>query len=151
MDQTMNEMQSRPNGKSTVFLRRFAVLCILALLLFCSPSAVGSRPAAAYPVPEDGKVENGSYINEYFGLRYPLLPHWTEDLEGPSPSTTGYYSLSALKLEGPTAATMLIAAQDNFFAAQPAKNPLDFLTQMKQHLDSSLSVPGPPVLLQIAG
>jgi hypothetical protein len=104
-----------------------------------------------YPAPEDGRIKNGVYTNEYFGLRYPLPANWTEDLSGPEPSVSGYYSLAALKPAGTLGATILIAAQDNFFSSEPAASAKEFLAQMKQHLDSSLSAPAAPSELTMAG
>ena len=97
--------------------------------------------AAKYPDPEDATVKNGVFQDDYFGLRYPLPPGWVEDLKGPEPSASGYYSLAALKPEGELVATMQISAQDNFFAAEPMKDATDFLNAMKKGLDASLSAP----------
>src|SRR5215471_17726147 len=71
---------------------------------------------SAMPNPEDGKVANGVYANTYFDLSYPLPPGWTEGLGGPDPSHSGYYSLRTLIPHGELNATILIAAQDAFFA-----------------------------------
>jgi hypothetical protein len=68
--------------------------------------------------PEDGKVEAGHYRNDYFKLAYQLPADWSEDREGPPPSYSGYYVLAALKGAG-RAGTMVIAAQDQFFAEAP--------------------------------
>jgi hypothetical protein len=126
---------------------QIAILCVAALIFvavslvfFASLAAAGSDLTAGYPVPEGGGIKNGVYANEYFGLRYPLPANWTEDLSGPEPSVSGYYSLVALKPTGPLDATILIAAQDNFFTAEPAASAMEFLAQMKQHLDASASL-----------
>jgi hypothetical protein len=74
---------------------------------------------SALPIPEDGTVSNGRYANRYFDLSYPLPPGWGEGLAGPDPSDTGYYVLSSLAPAGEPDATILIAAQDVFFAAKP--------------------------------
>src|SRR5262249_21357660 len=65
--------------------------------------------------PEDGKMEAEQYSNEYFKLTFRLPAGWNGDHEGPPPSNSGYYVLTALKGIG-RAGTMLIAAQDQFFA-----------------------------------
>src|ERR1700757_4386786 len=70
-------------------------------------------------LPEGGKVRGGMYVNDYFDLSYPLPEGWTEGLPGPDPSDTGYYVLSSLNPQSEVNATVLIAAQDMFFAAQP--------------------------------
>jgi len=78
----------------------------------------GAVPSAM-PTPEGGAVVNGRYSNRYFDLSYPLPEGWTEGLAGPQPSGTGYYVLSSLAPTGELDATMLIAAQDMFFAPKP--------------------------------
>ena len=65
----------------------------------------------------------------------------SEDLKGPEPSASGYYSLAALKPEGELVATMQISAQDNFFAPAPITDATGFLDAMKKGLDASLSAP----------
>jgi hypothetical protein len=74
---------------------------------------------SAMPNPEDGAVENGRYANRYFDLSYLLPPGWTAGLAGPDPSETGYYVLSSLVPTGERDSTILITAQDMFFAAKP--------------------------------
>src|SRR6266849_891523 len=73
---------------------------------------------SSLPIPEDGKVANGTYVSDYFDLSYPLPEGWTEGLPGPDPSDTGYYVLSTLVPKSELSATTLIAAQDMFFAAK---------------------------------
>jgi len=130
---------------------RIRFLWLASLLVCVSFASAATDLTSGYPVPEDGRVKNGVYTNEYFGLRYPLPTNWTEDLSGPEPSVSGYYSLAALKPAGILDATILIAAQDNFFSPEPAASAKEFLAQMKQHLDSSLSAPAAPSELKIAG
>jgi hypothetical protein len=128
-------------------LRR--VFAAAGLVLFaCSAQ---SEVPAKYPDPEDGAVKNGVFQDDYFGLRYPLPVAWVEDLRGPEPSSTGYYSLAALKPEGEFVATMQISAQDNFFAPEPIKDATDFLTAMKKHLDPSLSAPDAVAPVEVGG
>ncbi|MGB0002250.1 MAG: energy transducer TonB [Candidatus Acidiferrales bacterium] len=97
--------------------------------------------AAKYPDPEDATVQNGVFQDDYFGMRYPLPSGWVEDLKGPGPSASGYYSLAALKPKGELVATMQISAQDNFFGSEPAKDATSFMNAMKKGLDVSLSAP----------
>jgi hypothetical protein len=123
-----------------------------AAFVATAPSGLkAGLPAERYPVPEGGTVSRGIYQNEYFGMRYPLPAGWTEDVKGPPPSVSGYYSLAALKPSASLAATLLIAAQDNFFAPYSAKSATDFLNQMKEELDHSLAAPDAPVSMKIAG
>jgi hypothetical protein len=69
--------------------------------------------------PEDGKIANGAYTSRYFDLSYPLPQGWTEGIPGPDPSHSGYYVLSTFTPTGELTGTILIAAQDMFFAAKP--------------------------------
>jgi Gram-negative bacterial TonB protein C-terminal len=87
-------------------------------------------------LPEDGKVVGGTYVNDYFDLSYPLPEGWTEGLRGPDPSDTGYYVLRELIPESELSATIMIAAQDMFFAPKSysdvAKMVGDFRQAMSQ-------------------
>jgi hypothetical protein len=74
--------------------------------------------ASADDRPEDGKVSDGRYKNDYFGLSYRLPPEWTVGEAGPDPSQSAYYVLSTLVPEGDPSATIMIAAQDIFFAGE---------------------------------
>jgi hypothetical protein len=123
----------------------------IAGVLASSETVKGNLNTEAYPVPEGGTISNGIYQNSYFALRYPLPAGWTEDVKGAPPSTTGYYSLVALKPKGPLTATVLISAQDNFFSTGTAQSALDFLMQMKEHLDPSLAGVAPFVVTNFPG
>jgi hypothetical protein len=68
--------------------------------------------------PHEGTVTNGIYTNTYFNLSYPLPSGWTEGTAGPDPSRTGHYVLSRLIPIGEPEGSILIAAQDRFFAAK---------------------------------
>jgi hypothetical protein len=70
------------------------------------------------PRPHEGRVANGIYTNKYFDLSYLLPSGWTEGMAGPDPSHSGYYALSTLMPIGETTGSILIAAQDTFFAAK---------------------------------
>ena len=123
--------------------------CTLALLLILT--AARAQVAPEDPNPEDGKVQKGAYDNPYFGLHYPLPAGWSEDLKGPVPSISAYYSLVSLKPDGTLTATLLISAQDDFFAVPPVNSAIEFLKQMNDHLDPSLSAAEPPTEMEIAG
>jgi len=101
------------------------VTCVVALLgggLAWRYGAVilnyGAVPSSQ-PNPEDGTVTNAAYRNAYFDLSYPLPEGWTEGLPGPEPSHSAYYVLGTLVPNGELTATILIAAQDMFFADDP--------------------------------
>jgi hypothetical protein len=77
---------------------------------------------SATAIPDDGAVANGRYTNKYFNLSYPLPQGWAAGLAGPDPSETGYYVLSSLVPTGELDGTILIAAQDMFFATKPNRD-----------------------------
>jgi hypothetical protein len=108
-------------------------LAVLACLCAALPVAhrSASLPAAN---PEDGKVVSRKYVNEYFAMAYPLPSGWGEDREGPAPSYTGYYVLSALKSGGGRAGTMLIAAQDQFFAVDLSSRAQEMVERFRRRL-----------------
>src|SRR5262245_55033485 len=68
------------------------------------------------PNPDDGKVSSGVYTNAYFDLAYPLPAGWIEGEAGSPPSQSGYYVLSTLVPKDEFTGTILITAQDLFFA-----------------------------------
>jgi hypothetical protein len=84
------------------------------------------------PVPEDGKVLSGTYVNDYFDLSYPLPEGWTEGLAGPDPSDAGYYVLSSFVPKSEVNATILIAAQDMFFASKSYGKVVEMVGDFRQ-------------------
>lgn len=91
---------------------------LLVLGLAQCALAARAQDAALGPFdPEDGRIDDGTYVNRYFGVSYPLLPGWAEGVAGPQPSHRGYYVLSLMLGPGERGGMMLIAAQDTFFAA----------------------------------
>jgi hypothetical protein len=88
--------------------------------------------AAQVPLPEDGKVLDGIYVNDYFDLSYPLPEGWTEGLPGPGPSDAAYYVLRELIPQSEPNAAILIAAQDMFFAPKPHGNVVEMVGDFRQ-------------------
>jgi hypothetical protein len=84
--------------------------------------------------PEDGNLVEGRYTNEYFKLVYSLPSGWSKDRQGPAPSYSGYYVLMALKGGGGRDGTMLIAAQDQFFATDPPISAAQMVEQFRRRL-----------------
>jgi Gram-negative bacterial TonB protein C-terminal len=83
-------------------------------------------------LPENGKVLGGTYVNDYFDLSYPLPDGWTEGLPGPDPSDSGYYVLSSLNPQSELNATVLIAAQDMFFASKPHSDVAEMVRDLRR-------------------
>ena len=66
--------------------------------------------------PEDAHVTDSVFVSDYFDLSYRVPEGWTEGLAGPMPSQSGYYVLGTWVPKGEFAGTILVAAQDTFFA-----------------------------------
>jgi hypothetical protein len=117
----------------------------------------GAWPSAsdfATPLPEGGKIANGAYKNQYFGLTYPLTPDWTEKYSGPPPSDGGYYVLAQIrpadKFKRSSKGSILIVAQDMFFTLAPAGNALELINYNREVLSTDYKVEQPPTLVRIA-
>jgi hypothetical protein len=96
---------------------------LYASVVVCLAGGLAWRFGAApsrFADPEDGRVTDGVYGNDYFDLAYPLPPGWREGIAGPPPSRSGYYVLAALDAKDESAGTILITAQDMLFAAEPS-------------------------------
>jgi hypothetical protein len=99
----------------------------------------GAWPSAsdpATPVPERGRLADGGYRNDYFGLSLRYSARWRPGLEGPPPSDTGSYVLAqivpARGFETKKPGYLLITAQDIFFSASRANSTpelIDFATE----------------------
>jgi len=88
------------------------------------------------PVPEEGRIAHGAYVNEYFDLSYPLPEGWTEGDPGPDASDAGYYVLHSLIPKSELTATILIAAQDMFFAEKPNDNMAEMARDFRQAMST---------------
>jgi len=119
------------------YISRKPWLIALAALAMLISAKSGAQ--TKYPEPENATVRDGVFRDAYFGLTYPLPAGWVEDIKGPEPSASGFYSLAALKPRDDFSATIQIAAQDNFFAEPPFNGAADFLAAMKRGLDASLA------------
>jgi|HubBroStandDraft_1064217.scaffolds.fasta_scaffold00034_18 hypothetical protein len=102
------------------------------------------------PLPEAGRVADGAYSNSYFGLRYILLPHWTEHYSGPPPSDSGYYVLAQIEPEVSRLGHILVAAQDLFFSPTAANSALELMTYASGHLGADYKVERAPTEVRIA-
>jgi hypothetical protein len=104
-------------------MRRLLVLSLAIGLVGWIAWSYGSvsrgAVTSATPNPEDVAVASGRYVNTYFDVSFPLPRGWAEGLTGPEPSENGYYVLGSLVPTGEHDATILIAAQDRFFADKP--------------------------------
>lgn len=102
---------------------------VSALILTLAAGAARAEDAD----PETGKIVDGTYQNSYFGLTLPLPPGYGAGLEPARPSNNGYYVLSTPKQQTGTAAgTILIAAQDDFFAFKPLANAMELAGDLQR-------------------
>jgi hypothetical protein len=110
-------------------------LSLSALLLGATVAtaiAADAAPDRSIANPEDGTVADGAYASAYFDLAYPLPPGWTAGLKGPPPSNSGYYVLNTPAPEGEPRGTILIAAQDLFFAAKPMADAMALVADLRR-------------------
>jgi len=107
------------------------------------------------PLPEEGGVAQNVYRNRYLGLSYPLPSGWSEAFKGPPPSDRGNYVLVELtpspSFKGPAKGTVLVSAQDMFFALTPAGNAMEMVKLNREHLPEYYAVERPPSEVTIAG
>jgi hypothetical protein len=117
--------------------------------------AWASASDSVTPVPEGGRVTGQSFINDYFGLTFPLPADWTQKFQGPPPSESGAYVLAQLRpadsYHGPGRGNILITAQDLFFTPLPVANSLELSAYEKDNLLSTYRLERPPTATRIAG
>jgi hypothetical protein len=104
------------------------------------------------PIPEDGKVANGNYVSDYFDLSYPLPEGWTEGVPGPDPSDAGYYVLSSLVPKSELNATILVTAQDMFFASKSYDNMAEMVGDFRQAMSEvdGMTIDREPIEVKVA-
>jgi hypothetical protein len=101
-------------------VRAAALALSIALAAAVAAAAGAVAPGTIGANPDDGIVGNAVYSDPYFALRYPLPAGWTAGPQPPRPSFSGYYVLDTPSPPPNAKATILIAAQDEFFAGQPS-------------------------------
>ena len=129
-------------------LTALALACLTAW--WAAPQSNVRRPSAN---PEDGRVADGSYTNEYFRMAFRLPSGWSKDLDGPPPSFAGYYVLTALTGEGELPGTILIAAHDRFFASAPATSSAELVGHLYHQVSEidGMTIDHEPLETTIAG
>jgi len=125
------------------------VVMLAVCVLACHRGAAVSPPAN----PEDGRVANEAYTNDYFGLSYPLPPDWVEGLAGPPPSHSGSYVLATLVPKGERPGTILIGAQDAFFAIKPFADASAMAMEFAREMAKipGMTIDRGPAAMRIAG
>jgi hypothetical protein len=95
---------------------------------------------------------DGAYMNAYFGIAYPLMPEWTLGALSPPPSQAGDYVLVTLVPTGEITATIVMTAQDKFFAEKhldAAAEVGDFRRALSQ--TAGMTIDRDPAEVRIAG
>lgn len=117
----------------------------------------GAEPSASdhsTPLPEDGRVAHNVYRSRYLGLTYPLPQDWAESYQGPPPSDTGEYVLTQLvpgtAYKG-AKGTVLVTAQDMFFARGRGRDAAEMVSYGRAHLPSYYELEREPAEMKIAG
>jgi hypothetical protein len=114
--------------------------------------ASSSASDSATPLPEGGSIINGTYVNSYFGLKYPLPSDWPRESTAPPPSDSGYYVLAQ---RGFTAKAgggyFLINAQDLFVNPAPAASALEMVSYDSSHLAEYYKLERPASEIELAG
>lgn len=116
--------------------------------------AWSSASDSVTPLPEGGTVGDGSYKNDYFGIRYALPVGFGQRYEGPPPSDSGRYVLAQIRpvdRSGPVKGNILITAQDLFFSPFPVTDLLQTMAYEKDHLQADYKLEQPPTSTKIAG
>ncbi len=103
--------------------------------------------------PEDGKVVDGVFISDYFNLAYRLPDGWTEGLAGPDPSQSGYYVLGTWAPKRDFAGTVLVAAQDSFFAPDFSDDVKDVVAEFRKVMSAvdGMTIDREPAQASVAG
>jgi len=133
-------------------------LSVAAALLGAGSAAFSASPDEATPPdrrmadPEDGTFVQSVYTNPYFALAYPLPTGWKEGLAGPPPSNGGYYVLDTPE-PGEAKGSILIAAQDQFFATKPITGAMAMLEDLRRSAGQTpgLTADTAPQQVEIAG
>ena len=82
------------------------------------------------PRPQEGTVTNEIYTNKYFHLSYPVPSGWMDQGTGPAPSRAGSYVLRTMAPMGEMTGTVMIAAQDTFFAPKALRDTMTAAHEM---------------------
>ena len=105
------------------------------------------------PVPEGGGVAKDVYRNPYFALSYQLPEDWIEKYKGPPPSDHGNYVLAQLRtastFKGADRGSILITAQDLFFAFTPMRSAMDLIKTTRETLPPYYEVERSPAEVKI--
>jgi hypothetical protein len=103
--------------------------------------------------PQDVKVIDGVFVSDYFNLSYRLPDGWTEGLAGPPPSQSGYYVLGTWAPKRDFAGTILVVAQDVFFAPDPSDDVKNVVAEFRQVMSAvdGMTIDREPAPVSVGG
>lgn len=103
--------------------------------------------------PEDGKVIGGVFVSDYFNLSYQLSDELAEGLAGPPPSQSGYYVLGSWTPKRDFAGTVLVVAQDMFFAPNPSDDVKNVVAEFRQVMSAvdGMTIDREPTSVSVGG
>jgi hypothetical protein len=103
--------------------------------------------------PEDGKVIGGVFVSDYFNLSYRLSDELTEGLAGPPPSQSGYYVLGTWTPKRDFAGTVLVVAQDMFFAPDASDDVKNVVAEFRQVMSAvdGMTIDREPAPVSVGG
>ena len=103
--------------------------------------------------PQDVKVIDGVFVSDYFNLSYRLPDGWTEGLAGPPPSQSGYYVLGTWAPKRDFAGTILVVAQDVFFAPDPSDDVKNAVAEFRQVMSAvdGMTIDREPAPVSVGG
>jgi hypothetical protein len=123
-----------------------------AVLHGTMPSSRGAKIVEAAN-PEDGKVIDGTFVSDYFNLSYRLPDGWTEGVAGPPPSLSGYYVLGTWTPKRDFAGTVLVVAQDMFFAPDSSDDVKNVVAEFRQVMSAvdGMTIDREPAPVSVGG
>jgi TonB-like protein len=129
--------------------------CLAGMGAVLHSTVLSSRGGAVFQSanPEDLKVADGVLVSDYFDLSYRLPEGWTEGLEGPAPTQSGYYVLGTWAPQGDPAGTILVAAQDMFFAPDASDDVKNVVAEFRQVMSGvdGMTIDREPEQVSVAG
>jgi len=138
-----------------VWLYLGIVVCLAgigAVLHGAMPPSQGAKIVQSAS-PEDGKVIDGVFVSDYFNLSYRLPDGWTEGLAGPPPSQSGYHVLGTWAPKHDFAGTVLVVAQDMFFAPDSSDDVKSVIAGFRQVMSAvdGMTIDREPAPVSIGG
>jgi hypothetical protein len=138
--------------RTWIYLGVAACLAGLGAVRYGAVSSSYDAAAWQSANPEDGKVADGVFVNDYFDLSYRLPEGWTEGLAGPEPTQSGYYVLGTWAPKRDLVGTVLVVAQDMFFApdSSEARNIVAEFRQVMSAVDG-MTIDSEPAPVSVGG